>query len=110
MEGAASPLYEGQVCFGKDLRNKSEDEIISEGICLDYLIDAYNDYMSTGNEADFFGNPDKAGKYWIDYLSGSDELRNCIVSGMTSEEIKATWAQGIADFGKQREPYLLYGD
>ncbi len=110
MEGAASPLYEGQICYGKDLRNKSEDEIISEGICLDYLIDAYNDYMSTGNEADFFGNPDKAGKYWIDYLSGSDELRKCIVSGMTSEEIKATWAQGIADFGKQREPYLLYGD
>ena len=66
--------------------------------------------MSTGNEADFFGNPDKAGKYWIDYLSGSDELRNCIVSGMTSEEIKATWAQVIADFCKKREPYLLYGD
>ncbi|MBO4808252.1 MAG: DUF1343 domain-containing protein [Lachnospiraceae bacterium] len=110
MSGATSPLYEGITCFGKDLRGKSDEDILSEGICLEYLINAYNDYMSTGSEGDFFGTPDKNGKYWIDYLSGSDELRNDIVAGMSEQEIKATWLADIAAFKELRKPYLLYGD
>ena len=110
MPGATSPLYEGVTCFGKDLRGKSDEDILSEGICLDYLIDAYNDYTGTGSEGNFFGNPDKNGKYWIDYLSGSDELRNNIVAGMSSDDIKATWQADITAFKELRKPYLLYGD
>ena len=58
---------------------------------------------------DFFGNPKSTtGGYWIDLLSGSDELRTQIVAGKSAEEIKASWQNDINSFLEQREPYLLY--
>lgn len=108
MSGATNPPFQGQVCYGYDLRQKSRDEIFAEGICLDYLIDAYNTMQKVHPEVDFFGSPDKNGHYWIDLLSGSDELRKKIVAGKSSEEIKASWQAEIQGFMKQREPYLLY--
>ena len=41
--GSKHPPHEGEVCYGKDLRNIADEELLSEGINLEYVIDAYRD-------------------------------------------------------------------
>ena len=108
MEGAAYPPFEGKKCNGRDLRDIPLEEIWENGINLDYLIDAYSGFTKEHPDLDFFANPMAGERYWIDLLSGSDELRTQIVAGKSAEEIKASWQNDIESFLKQRKPYLLY--
>ena len=109
MEGAAYPPFEGEECNGRSLREIPLEEIWASGINLDYLIGAYRDFTEEHPDMDFFGNPKTTtGGYWIDLLSGSDELRAQTVAGKSAEEIKASWQDDINSFLAQREPYLLY--
>ncbi|MBO4547558.1 MAG: DUF1343 domain-containing protein, partial [Treponema sp.] len=41
-------------------------------------------------------------------LWGNDKLINQIDSGMTEEEIRATWLPDVEQFLRDRKPYLLY--
>ena len=108
MEGAVNPPFEGKICYGKDLSDIPFEDIWAEGINLNYLIDAYNDFHAVNPDVDFFDNGPGGSGYWIDYLSGSDELRRQIIAGKSAEEIKASWQADIESFKVQREPYLLY--
>ena len=108
MEGAAYPPFEGEKCNGKSLREIPMEEIWENGINLDYLIGAYRDFTKENPDKDFFANPMAGERYWIDLLSGSDELRKQIVAGKSAEEIKASWQDDIKSFMEQRKPYLLY--
>ena len=108
--GAVSPPFEGQTCYGKTLREKPLEQILQEQIHLEYLLEAYRDFHDAFPERSFFGNPDGAGHYWIDYLCGTDEVRRRIEEGETAEEIRASWQSDLAAFRAQREPYLLYAD
>ena len=108
MEGAAYPPFEGEKCNGTSLRDIPLEEIWENGINLDYLIGAYHDFTEEHPDKDFFANPKAGERYWIDLLSGSDELRTQIVAGKSAEEIKASWQDDIKSFLEQRKPYLLY--
>ena len=108
MDGAQNPPFEGEECYGEDLRLLPLDQILADGIQLSYLVNAYHAVMQASPETAFFGQPDDAGRYWIDKLSGSDALRKMICEGKSAQEIKETWQEDIADFLDQREPYLLY--
>ena len=108
MDGALTPPFEGQKCTGRDLREKPLKEIWEAGVDPEYILEAYHAYMETSPDRDFFGTPDKKGRYWLDLLSGSDELRKSIIAGKTAEEIKDSWQEDIEAFKKQRKPYLLY--
>lgn len=108
MSGATNPPYLGVTCYGMDLREKSYEEIWEEQIQLDYLIDAYNSVKKNHPEVSFWGKADKQGRYYIDKLTGTDSVRKMIESGMSAEEIKATWQDEINAFKNQRKPYLLY--
>jgi len=110
MSGALEPPFMDEVCYGEDLRNVPVEAIWEAGINLDYLIRAYNAYASTSQEEDFWGTPNQQGHYWIDLLSGSDQLRTMIEAGETAEAIKASWQDDIAAFKAQRKPYLLYDE
>ncbi|MGW5647610.1 exo-beta-N-acetylmuramidase NamZ family protein [Saccharopolyspora sp. NPDC003752] len=44
----------------------------------------------------------------IDKLSGSDRLRTMVDAGADVPEIVGPWQDDVADFQRQREPYLLY--
>ena len=55
---------------------------------LDYLVRAYRAVKIKSPDESFWGTPDKNGIYWIDKLSGSDELRIMIDNGKTAQEIK----------------------
>ncbi|GAA0510248.1 exo-beta-N-acetylmuramidase NamZ family protein [Saccharopolyspora thermophila] len=46
--------------------------------------------------------------HMIDRLSGSDRLRTMVDAGADAAEIVESWQDDVADFERQREPYLLY--
>ena len=88
------PPQEGQTCYGLDLSNVE----VKPQITLEYLLDFYQKY------------PDKD-KFFIgsfDRLAGTPELKEQIKKGMTEEEIKATWKQGLDDYREMRKRYLMY--
>ncbi len=108
MSGAKNPMFEGQTCYGRDLRNIPIENIINDVINPEYLIDAYNDMKIVSPDVDFFGKADSKGYYWVDYLFGTDEIRKMIISGKSASEIKNSWQSDVESFKELRKPYLLY--
>jgi uncharacterized protein YbbC (DUF1343 family) len=88
------PPQENKVCYGIDLRSIQ----VERKLDLSYLLNIYADY------------PDKS-KFFIAYfdkLAGTRDLKNQIISGMTEEQIRATWQKGLDAYKVIRKKYLLY--
>lgn len=100
IEGAKNPPQLGNLCHGRDLRGIDDEKIISEGINLEYLIDAYN-HLNLGDK--FFTS-------FFEKLIGRGDIRQMIIDGKSAAEIKATWKKDVEKFKKQRKPYLLYAE
>ncbi len=98
MFGAKTPPQMDKLCHGRDLRDLDDEEIIANGINLEYLIDAYNN-LNIGD--DFFYKS-------FERLMGVEYIRPMIQEGKTAQEIKATWQSDVERFKEQRRPYLLY--
>jgi uncharacterized protein YbbC (DUF1343 family) len=92
-EGAKWPPFENEKCFGRSWIGSSPDYRFS----LQPLIDAYQKM----NRTDFFND-------YFKRLAGTDQLQKQIESGMTEEQIRATWQEGIDQFKEKRKKYLLY--
>ena len=93
-DGSKYPKHLGKTCYGKDL-SKSP---FLESINLDWLINAYN---NTSQKEEFF----------IDFftkLAGTEKLQQQIEAGMTAEEISASWKEGLEEYSKKRQRYLIY--
>jgi uncharacterized protein YbbC (DUF1343 family) len=45
---------------------------------------------------------------FFEKLAGNGDLRKQIESGMSEEEIRATWQPALDEFKKIREKYLIY--
>ncbi|MCO5997805.1 exo-beta-N-acetylmuramidase NamZ family protein [Actinoallomurus rhizosphaericola] len=56
---------------------------------------------------DFAWRESKA-PYWIDLLTGSDQVRTAIDGGATIDQVVAGWQADLARFRAQRQRYLLY--
>ena len=93
-EGAKHPKFKDEKCYGSDLRKEPQLNKIN----LEWLIDAYN---ANGKKKDFFNS-------FFVKLAGTDKLQKQIEAGMTAEEIRKTWSQGLTDFDNMRQNYLLY--
>ena len=93
MEGAHSPAFQGQTCYGKDLREIPLAQILDEHFNLDYVIETRNIMKIQNPGISFFGSPDGDGHYWIDYLCGTDRVRLMIEEGRSAEEISASWQE-----------------
>jgi len=98
VSGAKNPPQKDKLCHGVDLRGIDEEKAIAQGINLEYLIDAYRDLALD----------DKFFTKFFELLIGRGDIRTMIEKGMSADEIKATWADDVAAFRKQRRPYLLY--
>ncbi len=99
VQGAKNPPLLGKKCFGTDLRDAIEMKLVPKPeLNLDWVISAYND----------FTKKDKFFNSYFDVLAGGPVLREQIQKGMTSEQIRETWKDGLAKFAKIREKYLLY--
>ncbi len=97
--GASNPKHNGVVCYGTDLRNALADGLVPKPeMNLGWIIEAYNAYPE---KESFFNG-------YFDTLAGSSTLREQIIRGMTVEEIRATWKEGLDKFRTIRAKYLLY--
>ncbi len=90
--GAKNPKYNGQLNFGVDHRTSK----INYGFTVEPLIDFYN---KMERREDFFGS-------YIKLLAG--DLDDQIKSGMTTEEIRASWQEELSVFKEMRKGYLIY--
>jgi uncharacterized protein YbbC (DUF1343 family) len=100
-EGAKEPKFKNQLCHGMDLRKEPRLNKIN----LEWLIDAYN---ANGNlPAGKAGKKDFFNSFFVK-LAGTEKLQQQIEQGLSAEEIRETWKEGLAGFMKIREQYLLY--
>jgi uncharacterized protein YbbC (DUF1343 family) len=100
-EGAMDPFLKGQLCQGYDLSGLNPEDIRNwRKIDLSYLIHFYQEYPQ--KEKFFLANN------FIDKLAGGDHLRKQIIAGMSEEQIRATWQDGLKAYKAMRKPYLLY--
>ena len=96
--GAQDPPLKYKKCYGVDLQSKDDEQIIAEGVNLEYVIDAYN---NLGMGEAFF-------KSVFEKLIGAAYVRNMILEGRSADEIRAVWQPDVEKFKEQRKPYLLY--
>jgi uncharacterized protein YbbC (DUF1343 family) len=97
--GAKNPPLLGVKCYGTDLREAIRMKLVPRPkLNLDWVIGAYNDFP----EKDKFFNS------YFDVLAGGPKLREQIIGGMSSKQIRATWKDDLIKFGKIRRKYLLY--
>ena len=52
---------------------------------------------------------ESAPPFWIDMLTGSEQVRTAIDRGASADEVVQGWRQELAKFRRTRERYLLYG-
>ena len=96
--GAKTPPLMDRECWGVDLRSVPDDEAISGGFNLEYIIDAYGK-MGIGEK---FFTP------FFEKLVGTDYVRRMIVDGASADEIRACWKSDVESFKELRRKYLLY--
>jgi len=89
------PPHENKVCYGIDLRN----EKMQPSFTLKYLLQMYNAFP---DKEKFFNDKN------FDTHLGTSKLRQQIRQGMTEEEIRKTWSEGLKKYGEMRAKYLLY--
>jgi uncharacterized protein YbbC (DUF1343 family) len=92
--GAKDPVYNGIICYGRDLSSVKKVNKIE----LKWLIDAYN---KSEDKTKFFNS-------FFSKLAGNATLQQQIEAGVSENEIKKSWKKGLSDFKKMRKPYLIY--
>ncbi|TXD47896.1 exo-beta-N-acetylmuramidase NamZ domain-containing protein [Polaribacter sp. IC073] len=92
--GAKHPKHDGEMCYGRDLRNREKLSSLN----LNWLIESYK---NTENKAQFFN------KFFLK-LAGTSKLQKQIEQGVSFEDIKASWQNDLNTFQKVRKKYLLY--
>ena len=90
------PPQEGKNCHGLDLSHVK----VEPRIDLRYLLDFYQRYPD--KDSFFIGS--------FDRLAGTPELKEQIKKGMSEEQIRTTWKEGVEAFKELRKKYLLYKD
>lgn len=99
--GARNPKYNGETCYGLDLRNEPVDSIRhSEKIDIEFFQMIYNK-MNMGT--DFFNSS-------FNYHAGNNELRRQILNDLPADTIRKSWEPALGQYKKTRKKYLLYPD
>ena len=100
-EGRAKPLLCDTECFGENLITYALDYKENKNeLNLTWLINAYNQLKEQGT---FFNN------FFIK-LSGTKELQLQIEKGLSENEIRESWKDGLENYKSIRAKYLLYKD
>ena len=102
--GATNPPFKDQKCFGIDLQMNPDYTWVPEGkLQLRYLLQMYQAFGA--NQSKFFHADN-----FFNKLAGNDELQAQIKAGLTEDEIRATWQDGLQHYKEIRRKYLIYGD
>lgn len=102
MSSSKYPKHQDRLCHGVDLRTRTVEQLRGQGrLDLSHLLRAYSELAL--RDDNFFL---KSG--FIHKLAGTDRLQHQIESGLTEEEIRASWQAELAKFRTVRSKYLLY--
>ena len=100
-EGRGKPLHCDTKCYGENLiQHATNYKKNKDQLNLTWLIKAYEQIKDKGN---FFNN-------FFVKLAGTKELQQQIENGLSEEEIRENWKEGIEEYKKIRSKYLLYED
>lgn len=110
--GAKEPKLKDKVCYGWNVYNANNKEVlkaVSNTIQLNYLITAYRLF---NNHDSFFIQPKiKTPKnYFFNKLVGNENLMQQLMQGKQESEIKKSWQPALKKFKAIRKKYLLYKD
>lgn len=101
LPGAEYPKYRDQRCYGLIVRNHAMNfKENPRQLNIHWLIEMAK-YFS--GRKDFFNN-------YFNYLAGNTSLKDQIKLGMSEEDIRKSWENGLEKFRKIRKLYLLYPD
>lgn len=96
---SVKPMYNDQVCTGFDISEEAEAYVKkNKQLNLSYVIGMYKAYPEK----------DKFFKDFFNRLAGTSKLKEQIQSGMTEDEIRATWQSDLDAYKTIRAKYLLY--
>ena len=97
--GNANPMHNGQLCYGMDFTSMDKNSLAEiRNISIEWIIDAWN---KMGRRDDFF-------IAYFNTLAGTGKLRDQIISGLSADEIRASWEPGLKKFRAARQKYLIY--
>ena len=96
----SNPRHKGRLCYGTDYTSVS---LPNRQIALGPLLDYYR-------KADSLGLQLINQRQLFDLLAGTKKLRQQLSSGLSEEEIRASWQAGLKAFQAKRARYLLYTD
>lgn len=100
-DGAKTPKYLNEACYGFDLRRFGEDYARSmRQVNLLWLCGMFDLLKKNPEFFDENFNPH----------AGTDKLQKQIKEGKSEEEIIKSWKPGVDEFKKIRKKYLLYED
>jgi len=100
MPGVADqPKYENKVCYGVNLKNYVDS--LSENPSIDLKWLKYFYQSNTESQGDYFNA-------MFNKLAGNALLKEQIINGVSEDEIRKSWQQGIEKFKLVRNKYLLY--
>ena len=96
----SNPRHKGKLCYGTDYTSVS---LPKRQIALGPLLDYYR-------KADSLGLQLINQRQLFDLLAGTKKLRQQLSSGLSEDEIRASWQVGLKAFQAKRARYLLYND
>jgi len=103
---AENPIFQGEICYGIDLRNFDTDALRRDKrINLSWIMELYKAHP---NKKMFFDSDLSNQMGVIENLIGSGSFRNQIANGASEEEIRKSWEPGLTEYKLMREKYLLY--
>lgn len=103
---AETPLHQDKACFGLDLRKFPVDELrSSKKLNLKWMMELYKAYPEKEKFFDFSQSKQMGN---IDKLMGVKAFKEQIISGVSEEDIRASWEPGLSNYKKMRTKYLLY--
>ena len=91
------PKHKNKLCYGVDFRGSKIDTI---QFSLQYLIKYYE---LSGKDPEFFNRT-----RFFNLLAGNDVLAKQIKSGISENEIRATWQDKLLKYKQIRSKYLIY--
>jgi uncharacterized protein YbbC (DUF1343 family) len=93
------PVYQGKLCCGLDLSDRSIPQLQKTKFKLKWLKELHRDFRSADNP--FFND-------YFEKLVGTKELREQLNKWWRIEQIRKSWEEDLDAFKKVRKEYLLY--
>jgi len=96
---ARNPKFEGQLCYGRDLRPFTPEGGWTR-LHLQWVLEAYEVFPQ---KEEFFTS-------YFNTLAGTDQLRKQIEAGWDESRISASWQEELEQYKEKRRKYVIYDE